>query len=391
MHQKIWNRDFILLTLANFLLCITYYALISTLPIYMSTKLRAGESAIGVVLAAFTIAAVSVRPFSGFALDKFGRKTIYLIAMLLYTAVFAGYLIAASLLLITILRFLQGLGWGVASISGSTIAIDIIPKGRRGEGIGYYTLSTTLGMSVGPVIGLLLCNHLGYNAMFSGLLITSFLGLLFAYLLRMPAKVKIDQNLDLNVHNLFDVKSVLPSVNLLIIMMAYGGLLSFVALYGHQMGVQNTSIFFFVFAIGIGISRVIAGKAFDKHGPAKILTICLSISITGFLILALMKNPVGYYLSAIIIGFGNGVVFPVFQTMVSNLASPEHRGAANSTLYTCLDIGMGVGMMLMGVISERTSISIGFLCCAFLCVIGLIFFRQKVKTYYEGLIRKSRR
>jgi MFS family permease len=357
----------------------------------MSTELHAGESAIGVVLAAFTIAAVSVRPFSGFALDKFGRKTIYLIAMLLYTAVFSGYLFAASLILITILRFLQGLGWGVASISGSTIAIDIIPKERRGEGIGYYTLSTTLGMSVGPVIGLLLFHQFGYNAMFSGLMITSFLGLLFAYLLKMPAKVKIVQNLDLSVRNLFDVKSVLPSVNLLIIMMAYGGLISFVALYGHQLGIQNTSMFFFVFAIGIGISRVIAGKAFDQHGPAKILTLCLSVSITGFLILALMKNPVGYYLSAIIIGFGNGVVFPVFQTMVSNLANPEHRGAANSTLYTCLDIGMGVGMMVMGFISERTSISFGFLCCAFICVAGLIFFRQKVKGYYERLINTVRK
>jgi MFS family permease len=382
MYKTIWNRDFILLTLSNFLLCITYYALISTLPIYLSVDLHANNSAIGVVLAVYTIASVTVRPFSGFALDKFGRKMIFIAALLLYTAVFIGYVVAFSIAFITLLRFTQGLGWGVATISGSTMAVDIIPANKRGEGIGFYSLSTTIGMSIGPLIGLFLAHQWDYMIMFWGMLFISLLGALCGYLVKIPKRLPIATNLNLNLQNLFEPKAISSSFNLLIIMMAYGGLLSFVALYGREVGVQNTSLFFLVFAIGIAVARITVGKVFDKHGPARILTFCLVFDIIGFVMLALIKNPLGYYLSAMIIGFGNGVVFPIFQTMVNNLAEPSHRGAANSTLYTALDIGMGSGMIVIGFISERTSLSIAFLFCALLCVAGLIFFRRYVLDYY---------
>jgi MFS family permease len=382
MYKTIWNRDFILLTLSNFLLCITYYALISTLPIYLSADLHANNSAIGIVLAVYTIASVTVRPFSGFALDKFGRKMIFISALLLYTAVFVGYVVAFSIAFITLLRFTQGLGWGVATISGSTMAVDIIPANKRGEGIGFYSLSTTIGMSIGPLIGLFLAHYWNYMIMFWGMLVISLLGALSGYFVKIPKHLPTATNLNLNLQNLFEPKAISSSLNLLIIMMAYGGLLSFVALYGREVGVQNTSLFFLVFAVGIAIARITVGQVFDKHGPARILTFCLVLDIIGFIMLALIKTPLGYYSSAVIIGFGNGVVFPIFQTMVNNLAEPSHRGAANSTLYTALDIGMGSGMVAIGFISEHTSLSIAFLFCALLCVAGLILFRRYVLDYY---------
>jgi MFS family permease len=382
MDKSLWNRDFSLLTLSNFLLCITYYALISTLPIYLADTMHADKSAIGLVLAAYTIASVTVRPVSGFALDKFGRKIILISALILYSMIFIGYMFALSIALITVLRFIQGLGWGISTISGSTVAVDIIPSEKRGEGIGFYSLSTTLGMSVGPVIGLFLVHHGSYFAMFVGMFVFSIIAIICAGIVKVPINIPHATNMGFNLHNLFEPKAVIPSVNLLVIMTAYGGLLSFVALYGKEMGVQDTSLFFLVFAAGIAISRITVGKTFDKNGPAVILTLCLLLDIVGFAVLALMKNPVGYFTSAILIGFGNGVVFPVFQTMVNNVAEPAHRGAANSTLYTALDLGMGAGMILIGFISEHTSLSVAFMCCAVICVIGLALFRFRVLNDY---------
>lgn len=382
MHKTIWNRDFSLLTLSNFLLCITYYALISTLPIYLADSLHAGKSAIGLVLAAYTIASVTVRPASGFALDKFGRRLILIGALVLYSLLFVGYMFALSVALISVLRFMQGLGWGVSTISGSTVAVDIIPPEKRGEGIGFYTLSTTFGMSVGPVIGLFLVHHGSYLLMFEGMLAFSAIAVVAASLVKIPVTVPRAANMGLNLHNLFESKAVMPSLNLLVIMTAYGGLLSFVALYGKEVGVTDTSLFFLVFALGIAISRITVGKTFDKKGPAVILSLCLLLDIVGFVVLAMLKNPAGYFLAAILIGFGNGVVFPVFQTMVNNIAEPAHRGAANSTLYTALDLGMSAGMILIGFISEHTSLSIAFICCAAICLAGLILFRGRVLSDY---------
>lgn len=383
MYEKMWNRDFVLLTLSNFFMCITYYALISALPVYLVNELHAGKSQVGIVLAAYTIASVLIRPFSGFALDKFGRRTVFLLALIFYTCLLGGYLVAFSIASLIVLRFIQGLTWGVTTISGSTIAVDIIPTAQRGEGIGYFALSTTLGMSVGPIIGAFIIHHGGYTELFVAGLFISLGSLVMAYLIRLPQKLNARRNIAFSIETLFHKKSILPSLNLLVIMTTYGGLLSFIALFGRETGIENTSLFFLIFAIGIATSRLTSGKTFDRNGPLRILTFCLALMIVGFPILALVRNAAGFYISALVIGFGIGVVFPTFQTIVNNLATDRNRGAANSTLYTALDLGMGFGMIVSGLIAQYFSISTLFMICSVVCVAGLVFFRMKVIGFYN--------
>ena len=66
MYDKMWNKDFILLILSNFLMYITYYAVISVLPIYLVSDLYATKSQVGAVVGAYTIASVLIRPFTAF-------------------------------------------------------------------------------------------------------------------------------------------------------------------------------------------------------------------------------------------------------------------------------------------------------------------------------------
>ena len=383
MNEKIWNKAFILLILSNLLMCITYYSLISALPVYVSEELHASKSVVGIVLASYIVASVIIRPFSGFALDKFGRKTIFLSSLLLYAFIFCGYAFAATVLFMIVLRFAHGFTWGITTIAGSTNIVDIIPDFKRGEGIGYYALSTTMGMAVGPIIGLFVLHHWGYYVMFFTGFAISLVSFICAALVKYPPYKTVEENNHFNWSKLFEVQSILPSLNLTIIQITYGGLLTFIALYGHEIGIKNASGFFLIYALGIAISRFISGKEFDKRGPRYILTICISLLVVGFIILALVKNPIGFYGSAIILGFGNGVIFPTFQTMVNNLSKPTRRGAANSTLYTALDLGMGFGMIIMGIISQSASITAAFIVSAFICMIGLIYFISFTLGHYE--------
>jgi MFS family permease len=167
-------------------------------------------------------------------------------------------------------------------------------------------------------------------------------------------------------------------------MIAYGGLISFIALYGRELGIQNSSLYFLIFSIGIAAARLSSGKEFDKKGPSRIITLCMILLIIGFPLLALAKNALLFYVSAIIIGFGNGVIFPTFQSMVNNLADSMHRGVANSTLYTAVDLGMGSGMILAGLIAQHISLSGIFWTNSLVCVAGLIFFRFFVIRFYES-------
>jgi MFS family permease len=384
MNEKIWTKNFVLLILSNFLMYITYYAILAALPIYLVTDLHASKMQVGIVVGAYTIASVLVRPFSGFALDKFGRRTIFLSALIIYSLLFAGYLVALTITSIIFLRFAQGLTWGITTVSGSTIAIDNILSSKRGEGIGYFALSTTLGMSVGPIIGLFICHEWGYIAMFVSGCFISVISLAFAYAIHLRKRFLVGKRIQLNWNSLFEKNSIRPSINVFITMIAYGGLLSFIALYGREIGIQNSSLYFLIFSIGIAAARLTAGKEFDKKGPRRIITVCLILLIIGFPLLALAKDAVLFYLSAVIIGFGNGVIFPTFQSMVNNLADSVHRGIANSTLYTAVDLGMGFGMIMAGLIAQHISISAIFWISSVVCVTGLIFFRGLVLKYYES-------
>ncbi|HOH83203.1 MAG TPA: MFS transporter, partial [Bacteroidales bacterium] len=181
--------------------------------------------------------------------------------------------------------------------------------------------------------------------------------------------------------------SVRPSANVFITMIAYGGLLSFIALYGQELGVKNASLYFLILSVGIAIARLTSGKEFDRNGPRRIITVCLVLLIVGFPVLALAKNAVLYFISAIIIGFGNGVIFPTFQSMVNNLADSSHRGAANSTLYTAVDLGIGLGMVMAGLIAQKVSLSAIFWISTLVCVAGILFFRFVVLGFYERRYR----
>ena len=383
MNDKIWSKDFIFLITSNFLMFITYYAILSALPIYLVTSLHASKFQVGMVVGVYTIASVLVRPFSGFALDRFGRRTIFLLSLVLYSFFFAGYLVALGITSLLVLRFVQGLSWGFSTVSGSTIAADIVPVSKRGEGMGYFSLSTTLGMSVGPVIGLYLSHNWGYTAMFVSGILVSFASLGFAYAVHLRKRFVVGKKIVLKRNNMFEKSSLLPSANVFITMIAYGALLSFIALYGREIGIRNSGMYFLIFSFGIAAARISAGKVFDRHGPRNLLTYCILLLIIGFVLLAMAKNEVLFYISAILIGFGNGVIFPTFQTMINNLADAAHRGAANATLYTAVDLGMGFGMFMAGLIAQHISMPAIFWLSAGVCFAGLIFFRALVLKRYE--------
>lgn len=381
MKPQLWNRNFTLLTLSNFLMCCAYYSLISTLPLYISSVLKANHSIVGLVLASYAIAAILVRPFCGFGLDYFGRKAIFIASLLLYGLIFNVYIVVITVWFMIGVRIAHGLTWGLTTSSNSTLAGDIIPAEKRGEGFGYFGVMTTAGMALGPLIGSFILQRWGYNVMFFSGFGVSMVSMILAGLIRYPEYHRLPDT-KFRWNNLLENRALIPSLNLLITSLSYGGLLSFIALYGKEIGIRNPSGFFLIYALGIIASRFSAGKAIDRNGPRRIIILCLSLLIIGFPLLALVKNEYGFYFSAIILGFGNGVVWPTFQTMINNIVAPNRRGAANSTAFMAMDLGMGLGMILVGAISQELSISAAFLFCSAFSAIGLLLFLRHTLKHY---------
>jgi len=383
ISDRIWNKDFILLLTANLFMGIAFYFLISVLPVYVTDIMKADKSIVGLVLSMYTIAALLIRPFSGIAVDSLGRKRIYIWSFLIFSILFGLYGFVGTILLMGVLRFAHGLAWGVTSTSGTTLAVDIIPPSRRGEGIGYFGFAMTLSMAIGPALGLWLSYGGNFGRMFITGFILSVLGFVLLMFIKYPPFIPHKDNKGFKWKNLIEKKSLIPSFNVILTQITYGGLLSFVALYGKEIGIENPGIFFVIYALGIFLGRTFSGRIFDKEGPLKVVSGGLLLLIIGFLIIALFKNYTGYLGSGLLMGLGNGIAIPAFQAMVNNMVEVHRRGAANSTYYTIFDLGIGIGMAFIGLISELTSISTAFLICSGICVLALLYFLLIVLKYYE--------
>jgi predicted MFS family arabinose efflux permease len=364
-------------------MAIAFYFMMPILPVYLTDKLAASKSEVGMVLAFYTIATLIIRLFSGWTIDTYGRKTIYLFAYLFFSIFFIGYPLAFTIYLFIGIRFLHGLTWGVLTTSSSTIAIDIIPPSRRGEGIGIFGLSMTIGMAIGPMIAIFITGADRYTLLFVSAIGISFLGFILAQIVRYPSFNRENSKRAFSFKDLVEKNSIPVSVNMLIVQFTYGGVISFIALYGKEIGVENSGLFFLILSVGIGLSRVKSGRIFDVSGPEKIIMLGMVLLVIGFPALAIFNSSLGFHLSAIILGFGFGIIMPTFQAMVNNLVLPSRRGAANSTFFTSFDIGIGLGMVGTGILSDYLGFSSTFLIFSAIIIMALIFFQLISFRHYK--------
>lgn len=355
-NERLWTKDFISISLSSFFLFMVFYTLMATLPIFVLETLRQSESQIGLVVTVFLIASVSIRPFAGIWLDTIGRKKILQYSLMLLLISTFCYVIVNSFAVLLILRFVQGLAFGLATTAAGTVVAEIVPEKRRGEGMGYYGMAMSLAMVFGPYLGLTMISHFSFITLFSISGIFSILSLFFGLAVAIPVKIKKSNKTKIRISQLIE-KSALPiSVTSSLLAIGYSGIISFISVYARDLGlVDFASFFFIVYAVAILASRPFTGKLFDRKGENIIAYPGIILFTIGLLLLSIAHMPFLFLLSAAIIGLGYGSIVPSFQTLAVNSAAPEKRGMATATFFLFFDSGMGIGSFLLGIITAKTS------------------------------------
>jgi MFS family permease len=381
--EPIFRGNFVLIFFASLLMFTAFYIMLPTLPVFLTSELKIDEGKTGIILAVYTLAALLIRPFTGYLIDRHGRKMFYIPALFMFALLFGGYPLSVAFSFIVFVRFLHGLVWGIATTTGSTLVVDIVPPERRGEGIGLYGLAMTFPMALGPLAGLQLSQNSNYTLMFLCAGLLAFAGFTLTLMIKYPV-VAGREKVAFSFRNLLEPTSLPVTFNLLIINISYGGLVSFISLYALKTGIGNTGIFFLIFAGGIALARIYLGKIFDRHGPKELAIVGIFLLIAGNFILGIFISLAGFLIAAFLLGIGSGIVFPVFQAMVNNLAPPHRRGAANSTLFSGLDLGIGLGMLITGFLAGSIGLPITFLLFGVLNIVALLYFILiSLRHYYS--------
>ncbi len=386
VKDKLWTGSFLAACGANFLLFFAFYMLLPILPMYLADRFAVTKSAAGLILSSYTIMALLFRPFAGFMVDSFPRKPLLMICYAFFISYFGGYMLAGVLAAFIILRATHGMAFGMVTVSVNTVAIDVMPASRRGEGIGYFGVSTNLAMAIGPMAALMIHDATpDYNWIFATALGVGLIGLGVGSLVREKKTEAVGAKQTLSLDRFLLLKGIPGAVTTVFLSFAYGVLSTYVAVYGvEEVGLTSgTGMFFVCLSGGLVVSRLISGKLINRGYLTEVSKAGIALLIVSFLCFVFLKHPLTFYGCGVAIGVGYGLLCPTLQTMFINLAHHNQRGTANATYLTSWDFGVGSGVLLGGIIAQHTSYSSAFLLGTFLLCIGLTLFLLWAGPYFD--------
>lgn len=384
--EKLWNANYIKVMTTNFLLYFAFYLLTPLLPLYLSETFGATKDTIGIVLSGYTVAALIVRPFCGYVVDSFSRKKVLMLCLSGFAVFFAGYIAAGTILMFAICRTLHGGPFGAVTVANSTCAIDVLPSSRRNEGIGLYGLSNNFAMAIAPSIGIYLHNMVdSYMILFWIAFVVAISAVLIAWTIRLPEKDIIRNKEKLSLDRFFLTRSWLLAINIAMFGFCWGVLSNYLAIYSKEVLsiTGGTGTYFALLSMGLFSSRLQGRKALSQGKLTQNAAEGMLISLVGFTLFVAIPHPVAYYLSAILIGLGNGHLYPAFLNMFVHVARHDQRGTANSSILTGWDLGFGIGCLLGGIVAEHFGYTATFWMVAAENAVSVILFFLASRQFFE--------
>ncbi len=383
---KLWNGKFILIFCTNLLMYGVFYALNPVLPVYGGQR---GFSAadIGIMLSIMSLTTILFRPLAGYLLDNFNRYLVFVIFLFLLCLTFFSYTLFATLTAILIIRLFTGAFWSVCGSSTVTLAGDTLPPSKIRIGINRFTLTIALGMAVGPYIGIQVQNYVSSQAMFYVL----FGMALLSFILALGLRLKYPKN-DKKPFKLssFFYKPALPFMFMMMfIMIPYGAFLVYTAVFARAKGLGDSVALFYVFmSVGLIISKFVTQKITDSGNFKLIVAISLAVLAVALYLFQFVSTPLQLFIMALALGLGYGVLQPLFQSLVTNIAPGPKRGVANATYLLSYDIGIGLGAYLMGQWQTTIGLGTGFAYVAIAYLVGAVIYYGFVQRYYQNKLEQ---
>ena len=368
---KILSRDFLLSFLAQFTFSSVFCILIPAIPIYL-LRFGAKEGEIGFLIGIFSVSSLILRPFVGKALLTIPERNFMIAGTLLYILSCLAYLVAPPFWPLLIVRAVHGVGMAFFATASFTLLANMTPEAHRGRLISYYYLSFNLAFAMGPFLGMLLINRFNFTTLFlscSGLSLCSFF-----LTLKLSKKESIAAEKDsFKLQSFLSRGAIPPAIIAFMLNIIWGSIAAFFPLYALNHGVTNPGIFFVFLAITLLLGRALGGRILDTYDRKKVVMLCLTIIVIGLIIFPFANSLEMFILVAVMLGTGWAFIYPILTIHVIESAGLE-RGPAMGTFTAIADLGAGLGPMVMGIVLEKTSYTIMFVCLIFTAVINFLYF-----------------
>jgi len=355
-NEKLWTKNFLALTLTNGLFFSGFHILLPTIPLYAAQQ--GGTSLqVGLIAGIFVFSAIFIRLFTDFGKNKFGKKNCLFIGIAISFLSAASYLICNSVAELLAIRVIHGIGFGIATTFYATIAADVIPSARMGEGMGYFGLGTTVAMAIAPALGIWLLNGYGFAAVFVVAVLCQVIAFAWTRFCSISSTMPVDNFQNKKSSSLVDKfmerGTRFPALLTVLFGISYGSVLNFIAVFAKEVHIANPGYFFLLGTICVCLSRTVTGRIFDKKSPTWVILPGGILFLLSFVVLNMTTSLDILLGASVLYGLGLGALFPALQTWILNLVPADRRSAASATFYNVLDVGTGGGAILFGLLAGK--------------------------------------
>ena len=383
--DRLWNRAFIFCVLNNLFLFTYYFALLAILPVYIMKDLGGSIQEAGLALTLFLISSTMVRPFSGLISEKIGTKLSFRGSEFFFVLFAFSYLWIDSMWSLLLVRFIHGIWFSILTTVTVPVANEFIPEQRKGEGMGYFVMSTNLGVVFGPLLALTITQYANFTVLFAILSGLMMLGFIFCLCVPIHDEdsraLVVPSSSSLTRHDIIEFRVLSVGMVALLTAFAYSSVMSFIAAYTETKQLMAyTSSFFLVFACSMILVRPWVGRCFDQKGASMVIYPSFLLFALGLAVLSQLNQPWVLWLSAVLIGIGYGTLFPCLQTVAIQSVPKQRIGHAISTYFTLFDLGLAVGSIFMGILIACWGYAMTYLFCAMMTLVTLVVYRVKVAS-----------
>ena len=358
---RLFTKNYIVNFVVSLLLYLTMYLLIVVITQYAVEKYHISDSLAGLVMGLFIVGSLFGRFLTGRFINVMGPKKIVLIGLVAFTVTQCLYFIEGSLILLMIVRFLNGFALAIATTATGTLVALLSPVERRAEGISLFSLSLVIGAAIGPFVGLMLAQHYPTYVLFTlcvGIALCAFV-LALSLNVRFLTQPLKSEDKQFKLSHFVSIPALPIASVILICGLGYASVLSFIQIYAQQLQLLTLAGYYFIaYAIASVLTRPFIGKIMDRYNENKIAYPALLLFSVGLAMLAVLSSNTGWLLliSGALLGIGYGAMTAVCNVAAIKVSNKAHIGIATSTFYIGLDFGLGFGPFLLGFITT----SLGF-------------------------------
>lgn len=364
-RPPLWTRQFVLVGVTYFFVAMIFYSLMTAMAAYAALRFGADDAQAGLVVGAFVLGAVVTRVTTTPAATAWGRGRVLRAALVLYVLTSAAYLWADTLPALVAVRFLNGMCFGAAGTVLATAVQAIVPPTRRSEGTGWFSTAMTIAGAAGPVLAFQLAEGPGPDALFLACTGFTTAALLVSLLLRVPEDTRTGR-FRLHRAAVFSPEAAPVAVVAMVAGFAYGGILAFLGGYASGQGLDPSlpGLFFVLFAVGTIAGRAVVGPLHDRRGDNAVVYPILAGLAASYVILALWPGSAGMLVAGAVLGLSYGPGISVFQTIAAQVVPASSVGVAMGTYFLLLDLGTGLGPVVLGLLVAAAGIPAMYLACA---------------------------